>query len=39
MFTGEITPSETESMDLKDKRRWYLNELKSSVTKEVLDFF
>lgn len=38
-FTGEIEPSEIEAKSLKDKRRWYLNELPPEKVKELLTFF
>ena len=38
-FTGEISPSEIEAKELKDSRRWYLNELPKNKVKEVLGFF
>lgn len=37
-FTGVITPSVTEQATLKDKRRWYLNELPTAEVDELLDF-
>ncbi len=38
-FTGEITPSLKEQVGLKDKRRWYLNELNASDVEDLLNFF
>jgi hypothetical protein len=38
-FTGEILPSPSENVGLKDKRRWYLNELTDSEVKDIVDFF
>jgi hypothetical protein len=38
-FTGEIVPSLEEQRDLRDIRRWYLDELKGDDVKEVLSFF
>lgn len=37
-FTGEITPSEQEQISLKDKRRWYLNELPANDVENLLTF-
>lgn len=37
-FTGEITPNDLECGFLKDKRRWYLNELPSHDVQDLLDF-
>ncbi len=38
-FTGEIVPTKTEAEKLKDKRRWYLNELPENKQNEVINFF
>lgn len=38
-FTGEITPSYEERSSLKDKRRWYLDELPKAKVEELLNFF
>lgn len=38
-FTGVIKPNTTEQEKLKDKRRWYLNELPTTDTDRLLDFF
>lgn len=38
-FTGEILPSHSEKIDLKDQRRWYLNELSKLEVKNLIDFF
>lgn len=38
-FTGVIVPTADESEHLKDKRRWYLNELPKADVDKLLDFF
>jgi len=38
-FTGEIEPTIAEAKTLKDKRRWYLDELPQSEVQELLNFF
>ena len=38
-FTGEILPSKGEAKNLKDSRRWYLNELPKSKVDELISFF
>lgn len=37
-FTGEIIPTKIEGVKLKDKRRWYLDELNSNDVKDLLNF-
>ncbi len=37
-FTGQITPSEQERLILRDKRRWYLDELPSDDVDALLAF-
>ena len=38
-FTGEILPTKEESVNLKDTRRWYLNELPKEKVDELISFF
>lgn len=38
-FTGEVQPTPEQSQTLKDKRRWYLNELSNTEQQLILDFF
>ena len=38
-FTGEILPTKLEAEDLKDSRRWYLNELPKENIEELISFF
>ena len=38
-FTGEIKPKTEESVNLRDGRRWYLDELPDSKVQEMLGFF
>lgn len=38
-FTGVIVPSADEQVNLKDKRRWYLNELPQTQVDKLLAFF
>lgn len=38
-FTGEIIPNKTEQKGLRDKRRWYLDELNEKDVAAVLRFF
>lgn len=37
-FTGEIKPTEQQAIVLKDKRRWYLDELAQEDVQRLLDF-
>jgi hypothetical protein len=38
-FTGEIIPSRLEAENLKDCRRWYLDELPTNKIEELISFF
>ena len=38
-FTGEISPSEIEAKELKDSRRWYLNELPKNKVNPTCSFY
>ncbi|MCH4896229.1 type II restriction endonuclease [Marinilabiliaceae bacterium JC040] len=38
-FTGEIIPNDEEKIDLRDKRRWYLDELNTDDVQELIAFF
>jgi hypothetical protein len=38
-FTGEIKPTSKEGVSLRDKRRWYLDELPKPKVDELLGFF
>ena len=38
-FTGAISPKDLEGVKLKDKRRWYLNELPKEKVSELISFF
>lgn len=38
-FTGEIVPNKKQAVSLRDKRRWYLDELQENDVQEVLNFF
>lgn len=37
-FTGEIIPNKNEQKDLRDKRRWYLDELDKNDVSKLLNF-
>ncbi|MBW6483853.1 MAG: hypothetical protein K0B10_12450 [Vicingaceae bacterium] len=38
-FTGEIIPNKTEQKGLRDKRRWYLDELEEKDVVTLINFF